>query len=179
MARAEGPKGGFMRYRFAAAAAAICCLSLSGAQAHAQTGGETPSFLSLRAENANGRRGPGTEHRIDWIYHRAGLPMMVTGESGPWRRVRDPDGAEVWMHMQNLDAHQTGYVRTAIELRHQPRANSGVKARLEPGVIGALTGCENGFARLAVRGRVGWVDAAAIWGAEACAGANQAQLALR
>jgi len=166
-----------MRFGIAAAAAALCFLSLNVTPAGAQAGGEAPSFLSLRGEGANGRRGPGTEHRIDWIYQRAGLPMMVTGESGPWRRVRDPDGAETWMHMQNLEARQTGYVRAASALRHQPRANSGVKAELEPGVIGALTGCENGFARLAVRGRVGWVEAAAIWGAETCAG--QAHMASR
>jgi len=156
-----------MRHGFAAAAAALCFFSLSASAAGPTDAG--PNFLSVRAEGANGRRGPGMEHRIDWIYQRAGLPLMVTGESGPWRRVRDPDGAETWMHMQNLEARHTGYVRAAAELRHQPRPSSGVKARLEPGVIGALTGCENGFARLAVRGRVGWVDAAAIWGAEGCA----------
>ncbi len=157
-----------MRVGFAAAAA-LCLFSLNAAAAGPDASAEAPRFVSLRTEGANGRRGPGQEHRVDWVYQRAGLPLMVTGESGPWRRVRDPDGAEVWMHNQNLDARQMGYVRAAAEMRHHPRPNSGVKAHLDPGVIGALTGCQNGFARLAVRGRVGWVDAAAIWGAEACA----------
>lgn len=154
-----------------AAAAALCLFSVNAAAAGpAGAEAEALQFVSLRGEGVNGRRGPGQEHRIEWIYQRAGLPLLVVGENGAWRRVRDPDGAEVWVHTQHLDARQMGYVRTATEMRHQPRANSGVKAHLEPGVIGALTGCENGFARLAVRGRVGWVSAAALFGAQGCPG---------
>ncbi len=157
-----------MRLGFAAAAAlAMLPLNATAAGPEAAQGAQ---YLSLRTEGANGRRGPGLEHRIDWIYERAGLPLLVLGESGPWRRVRDPDGAEVWMHMRNLDARAMAYVRTAAEMRRNPRPNSGVKAHLDPGVIGALTGCENGWARVAVGGRVGWVDPAALWGAERCAG---------
>ena len=74
---------------------------------------------------------------LAFVYERAGLPLLVLGESGPWRRVRDPDGAEVWMHMRNLDTRAMAYVRTAAEMRRNPRPNSGVKARLDPGVIGA------------------------------------------
>nr|HRK65091.1 SH3 domain-containing protein [Terricaulis sp.] len=121
-----------MRLGFAAAAAlAMLSLNATAAGPEAAQGAQ---YLSLRTEGANGRRGPGLEHRIDWIYERAGLPLLVLGESGPWRRVRDPDGAEVWMHMRNLDARAMAYVRTAAEMRRNPRPNSGVKAHLDPGV---------------------------------------------
>lgn len=126
-------------------------------------------YASLKTEGANGRTGPGLEHRIDWIYERAGLPLLVIAEDGPWRRVRDPDGAEVWMHEENLAPRRTGYVRQTVELRGRPRAGASVRAHLEPGVIGALTGCENGWARIVIGGRVGWVEAPALWGAEDCA----------
>jgi SH3-like domain-containing protein len=157
-----------MRLGFAAAAA-LCLFSLNAAAAGPESEAGA-HFVSLRTESANGRRGPGLEHRIDWIYERPGLPLLVIGESGPWRRVRDPDGAEVWMHAQNLGPRRMAYVRAAAELRRQPRANAGVKAHLAPGVIGALTGCEAGWLRIAVGGRVGWVEAPAVWGAEGCAG---------
>ena len=159
-----------MRLGFAAAAA-LTMLSISANAAGPEpSGADSPRYVSLRAEGANGRRGPGIEHRVDWIYERGGLPLQVLGESGPWRRVRDPDGAEVWMHVRNLDERAMAYVRTGAEMRRNPRANAGVKAHLAPGVIGALTGCENGWARVAVGGRVGWVEPAALWGAEGCAG---------
>jgi SH3-like domain-containing protein len=126
----------------------------------------------LKAESANGRHGPGVEHRIDWIYSRAGLPLQVTAESGPWRRVRDPDGGEVWMHAQNLDSKRTAYVRgdEDVPLRANPRSNSHVEAYLAPGVVGSLTGCEGDWRRIAVRGRVGWAPKAALWGSDDCTG---------
>lgn len=128
-----------------------------------------PRFVSLKVEGANGRHGPGLEHRVDWIYAHAGLPLRVTGESGPWRRVVDPDGAEVWMHAQNLDPRRTAYVTQAAALRRQARDGAQTIAYLQPGVIGALTGCEGEWRRFAVGGRVGWVEADSLWGAD-CAG---------
>ncbi len=131
-----------------------------------------PRMVSLNADEANGRRGPGLDHDIAWIYERAGLPLEVTGESGPWRRVRDPDGAEVWMHGSNLQNRRTAMVRGEGDalMRHRPRAAAKVAARLAPGVVGALTACDGEWRRLAVGGRVGWVEADRLWGAEDCAG---------
>lgn len=129
-----------------------------------------PRFASLAAEGANGRRGPGLEHRVEWIYQRAGLPLLVTAENGPWRRVRDPDGAEVWMHAQNLATRRSVYVREAAALRRNAEPNARVGAYLNQGVIGALTGCDGAWRRVSVGGRVGWIEAERLWGAEDCAG---------
>lgn len=129
-----------------------------------------PRFASLKTESVNGRRGPGLEHRIDWIYQRAGLPLQITGESGPWRRVRDPDGDQVWMHAQNLESRRTAYVAEPATLRRTARQGARAVATLAPGVIGALTGCQGDWRRVAVGGRVGWVENARLWGADDCAG---------
>src|SRR5262245_3509875 len=156
--------------------ALAACLAFALASASAETpaiGADSnlpvPRFVSLKTEGANGRHGPGLEHRVDWVYERAGLPLEVTGESGPWRRVRDPGGAEVWMHAQNLDQRRTVYVRQATAMRRGARASAQVMAYLGPGVIGAVTACEGDWRRVAVGGRVGWVDNAALWGGD-CAG---------
>lgn len=158
----------------AAMIAALALLSLNSAAADAPAIGTdsnlpVPRYVSLKTEGANGRHGPGLEHRVDWIYERAGLPLQVTAESGPWRRVVDPDGAEVWMHAQNLDQRRTVYVRELTALRRNGRAGAQTVAMLAPGVIGAVTGCEGDWRRVAVGGRVGWVQASALWGAD-CAG---------
>ena len=131
-----------------------------------------PRYVSLRTEGANGRHGPGVEHRVDWVYERAGLPLQVTAESGPWRRVRDPDGAEVWIHAQNLDPKRTVYVTANDDaaMRANARPNGSLVAYLEPGVVGNLTGCEGEWRRVAVGGRVGWVKQDQLWAASDCAG---------
>ncbi|MBX3510437.1 MAG: hypothetical protein KF700_04495 [Hyphomonadaceae bacterium] len=162
-----------MRRGIAAASVAVISLfAINASAADAPVLGPdsnlpVPRFVSLKTENANGRRGPGLEHPVEWIYARVGLPLQVTGESGPWRRVRDPDGAEVWMHAQNLDPRRTAYVRAATALHR--RADGPTSAYLAQGVIGSLTGCEGEWARFAIGGRVGWVERSALWGAEECA----------
>lgn len=157
-----------MRCRVSAASIAALLLVAITANASATDAPAIPRFVSLKTEGANGRHGPGLEHRIDWIYRHAGLPLQVTGESGPWRRVRDPDGAEVWMHQRNLQDRRTALVRgdADVPLRANPRGDSTVRAYLAPGVIGSLTGCDGEWRRVAIGGRVGWVEAAALWGAE-------------
>jgi SH3-like domain-containing protein len=167
--------------RKALLAAPLAALSLVfvsfGAAADAPMLGDSsnlpvPRMVSLRSDMANGRHGPGVEHRIDWIYERPGLPMLVTGESGAWRRLRDPGGTEVWMHAQNLDPRRTVLVTGPQDapLRGRPRENSRITAYLQPGVVGALTGCEGEWRRISVEGRVGWARQDTLWGASDCAG---------
>lgn len=133
-----------------------------------------PRYASLKAEGANARRGPSMDQPITWIYQRPGLPLQITGESGPWRRVRDPDGAETWMHRQNLEERRTVYVRRLghedAALRSSPRPGGRPVAYLAEGVVGRLTACEGGWRRVAVGGRVGWVRSDALWAGEDCLG---------
>lgn len=164
-----------MRFGVLAALAAAAILSLSAAAADetATIGPDSnlpvPRFVSLKTEGANGRRGPGLEHRIDWVYERAGLPLQVTAESGPWRRVVDPDGDQVWIHAQNLEPRRTAYVSRAIALRRNADENAQILAYLSPGVVAGFTGCDGEWRRITIAGRLGWVEADALWGAD-CAG---------
>lgn len=164
--------GRMRRGIYAATGAALALFSLNAAAEAPAVGPDSnlpvPRYASLKVEGARGRRGPGPEHRIEWIYERAGLPLRITAESGPWRRVVDPDGGEVWMHTQNLDSRRTAYVRERAALRRAARANARAVATLTPGVIGALTGCDGEWRRIAVNGRVGWVEAGALWGGDDC-----------
>lgn len=156
-----------------AAAASLICLSAASADTPVTMGTDSnlpvPRYVSLKTQGANGRHGPGLEHRVDWIYERAGLPLQVTGESGPWRRVRDPDGAQVWIHAQNLDQRRTIYVNDATALRRNPNQGSQTVAYLAPGVVGSVTGCNGEWRRVAIGGRIGWVENTALWGGD-CTG---------
>jgi SH3-like domain-containing protein len=158
----------------AALAAAATLFSLSSATADTPATGTdsnlpVPRFVSLKTPGANGRHGPGLEHRVDWIYERAGLPLQVTGESGPWRRVVDPDGDQVWIHAQNLDQRRTAYVQEAVALRRNARESAPVLAYLAPGVVVGFTGCDGEWRRVTVGGRIGWVPANVVWGTDCAA----------
>ncbi|PKP67494.1 MAG: hypothetical protein CVT86_01510, partial [Alphaproteobacteria bacterium HGW-Alphaproteobacteria-8] len=81
------------------------------AAASPRVGSEThqplPRFVSLNVDKANIRRGPGASHRIDWVFMRRGAPLEVTAEHGHWRKVRDMDDAEGWIHHAMLRTTRT------------------------------------------------------------------------
>lgn len=148
------------------AAAALFSLTSATAEAPAR-------FMSLRGDDVEGRQGPSADQRIAWLYQRAGLPVMVLAEREGWTHVRDPDGDEVWMRSEDLEARRTVYVREQATLRRSARAGGQVLAYLMPGVIGAVTACDGDWRRVAVGGRIGWVQNSALWGGE-CTGLDSA-----
>ena len=150
--------------RCAALLAAAALFSLNSATAEAPA-----RFMSLRSDGVEGRQGPGADRRVAWLYQRADLPVQVLTERNGWTQVRDPDGDEVWVRSEELNERRTVYVREETTLRRTARANGHVVAYLMPGVIGAVTACDGEWRRVAVGGRIGWVQNSSLWGGE-CAG---------
>ena len=129
------------------------------------TGLPLPRFVSLRASEARARRGPGMDHRVDWLYRRSGLPLRVTAEHGHWRRVEDIEGAGGWVHYSLISGTRTVIVTAEMaELRRKPDETSPLVARLEAGVLASLGECEAGWCQLRADGHRGWAAEAGLWG---------------
>ncbi|MDA0305644.1 MAG: SH3 domain-containing protein [Proteobacteria bacterium] len=137
------------------------------AAGHKGTGLPLPRFVSLRAGEVNLRTGPGVQHPIDWVYHRQNLPLEIIAEYGTWRKTRDWQGTQGWVHQSMVGAKRTfivtGDTRT---VRRKSEANSEPMARAEAGVIGKLISCPNlqGWCRVEIGGREGWLRRVEIWG---------------
>ncbi len=129
------------------------------------TGFPIPRYVSMKASEANARRGPSRSHRIDWVFQRRGMPMMVVAEHGHWRRVIDRDGAGGWMHYTLLSGVRTAIVEVEMLPLHQrPDPASAIRAHAEAGVIGRLRECQADWCLMEVGGYRGWVEASALWG---------------
>ena len=128
------------------------------------SGKEVPRFESLRYDAVHGRSGPSTNHSIIWRYERKGLPMLIIKETDNWRRVRDPSGDEVWIQADKLSSQREVLVTREADLRRKPDTGSQARARLEPGVLGELEGCEKGWCEIKVERTSGWVEAGSLWG---------------
>ena len=161
------------------------CLSLAGSAA-AQTeateasltstepvlGPETnlplPRFVSLKASEANVRRGPSLSHRIDWVFQRRNMPLQVVAEYGHWRRVIDKDGQGGWVHYSMLSGARTVLVQEdMMPLHARPDVTSMENAVLEAGVVARLGECERDWCKLSAGGYRGWAPKGAIWGVAA------------
>lgn len=124
-----------------------------------------PRYVSLKAAEGNVRRGPSLTHRIDWVFTRRDMPLMVTAEHGHWRRVADRDGAGGWMHYALLSGTRTVIVEAPqVDLRQRPDAEAPVNARLEKGVVARLGACEPDWCRLSAGGFRGWARKEGLWG---------------
>ena len=127
---------------------------------------EVPYWASLRADEVNMRVGPSQDYRVDWIYKRKGLPVKIVRVVEGWRLVQDPDGTQGWIVARLLNPQRTAVVTEGelVSMQEEPNTASTLKWRLEPGVVGILRECEDGWCELDVDGRIGWVDQARLWG---------------
>lgn len=128
---------------------------------------EVPYWATLRAEEVNMRVGPSEAYPIEWVYRRQGLPIKVIRLMQGWRLVEDPDGARGWIVARLLDPDRGAIVigEGLAEIRAEPSAGSALRWRAEPGVVGALGNCEDGWCHLDIDGHKGWVRAERLWGA--------------
>ncbi|MBM85471.1 MAG: hypothetical protein CMM47_05565 [Rhodospirillaceae bacterium] len=140
-------------------------LPLSAATMGKQTGLPVPRYVSLRAEEVNVRTGPGSRYPIAWVFQRRSLPVEVVAEFDTWRKIRDSDGTQGWVHQSMLSGRRTvlviGDTRT---LRLDPNRSAPVVARMEPGVLARLQACSYDWCEVKVSGLTGWVNRAYIWG---------------
>ena len=134
------------------------------------TGLPLPRYVSLKASEANVRRGPSLTHRIDWVFKRRDMPLRITAEFGHWRRVEDRDGAGGWVHYTLLSGVRTVIVEAdMLELHARPDPGTMVMARLEAGVVARITECGPDWCELAAGGHDGWALKSGLWGV----GANE------
>jgi len=150
-------------------AAALLAAVPAGAAENDPGSGRTslklPRFASLRAAEVNVRTGPGTRYPVEWVYVQRSLPVEITAEFDVWRKIRDVDGTEGWVHQSMLTGKRTVMVRDALEpMRRNPAADSPAIARVEPKVVGRLLNCRDDWCRVEISGLRGWMQRKHLFG---------------
>ena len=132
------------------------------------TGNPLPRFASLRTDEVNLRRGPGTRYPIDWVYKRRDLPVEIEREFEVWRLITDPDGTKGWVHQATLTGRRS-FIVTGAErvLRREASDTAAAVARLQPGVIGHIRSCDTGsdWCQMQVGAYRGYLKREEFWGA--------------
>jgi SH3-like domain-containing protein len=129
-----------------------------------------PRFAALRSDEVNMRSGPGTRFPIEWTYQRRELPVEIVREFELWRRIRDPEGTEGWVHQSTLMGRRSFIVRgapgTEVMLRRRSEDQAQPVARLRPGVVGRLRACEanSPWCEAQIGEHRGYIKRADIWG---------------
>ncbi len=124
-----------------------------------------PRFVSLRSNEANLRVGPGTRYPIHWVYQRRGMPLEIIEEYGNWRKIRDMEGTEGWLHHGLLSGKRTAMISgTERPLRRNPDTTAPIILKAKPMVIGTLLRCSLHWCHLEISGYKGWMEKTSLWG---------------
>ncbi len=140
-------------------------MGFASAGVHAQDR-DVPYWASLRFNEVNMRVGPSQDYPIDWVYKRQGYPVQVVRLREGWRLVRDHQGTQGWIAASQLTPTVGAMIvgEGLADLREGPGANTTLRWRAQPGVVGKLLRCAQDACEIDVDGRTGWVRSERLWG---------------
>lgn len=133
-----------------------------------ETGLTIPRFVSLRSNHINARSGPGARYPIEWVYMQKSAPVEIIAEFELWRKIKDWQGSESWVHKSMLSGRRTVKVTTPGEnnVYDKPDYQAGVIARVEDEVVGDVKKCsaESGFCLIKFASIEGWIPKSSLFG---------------
>jgi SH3-like domain-containing protein len=162
----------FRRFCAAVCVAFVVWAGVSGSVANAAdagpvTGLPMPRFAVLTRDEVNVRTGPGERYPIDWVFTRKYMPVQIVGEYEHWRKVRDFEGTEGWVHKAMLSGQKAVmFIKGGFMLRRDASYNAPPVAKVEPTVTGAVEKCADGWCLVEVGGFKGWAQHDYLWGIE-------------
>ena len=127
---------------------------------------QPPYWASIASGQAMTRTGPGKNYPGVWLYQRRDLPVRVVKKYEHWRLVQDSDGAQGWMLVSLLSDRRTAIVKPGEprSVRVQPNDGAKVRYMAKQGVVGRIDKCANGWCRITVGKREGYVHTSDLWG---------------
>lgn len=125
-----------------------------------------PRFASLRGDEIYARTGPGTRYPIKWVYKRKNLPVEIIQEFDTWRKIRDVDGEEAWVHQTLLSGKRFAIQNTgqAVPMNRKAKNDSRAAALVESKAILQLEECHNKWCLASASGFKGWIPYDSLWG---------------
>lgn len=124
-----------------------------------------PRFVSLKSNEINARVGPGPNYPVDWVYVKASLPVEIIAEFDNWRKIRDKEGIEGWVHQSMLSSKRYGIIQGAETLIYAAEnVESQPLVRLEPGVLVEILKCRGEWCQVRIFDFKGWVQRPFVWG---------------
>ncbi len=127
---------------------------------------QPPYWASIASGEAMMRAGPGKNYPGTWLYKRRDLPIRVVNTYPNWRMIEDAEGTRGWMLVALLSDRRTALVRPGEPrpIHAEASASSRVRYRAEAGVVGRIAKCRDGWCRISIGKRQGFIRTSDIWG---------------
>ena len=127
---------------------------------------QPPYWASIASGQAMTRAGPGKNYPGVWLYQRRDLPIRVVKKYENWRMIEDSEGTRGWMLVSLLSDRRTAIVKPGDPRPIHASADgaSRVRYNAEPGVVGRIEKCREGWCHVAIGKREGYIRTSDIWG---------------
>ncbi|WP_047264684.1 SH3 domain-containing protein [Candidatus Liberibacter africanus] len=132
-----------------------------------------PRFVTIKANRANSRIGPGMMYSVVCTYLTRGLPVEVLKEYENWRQIRDFDGTVGWINKSLLSNKRSAIVSPwdrktknliYVNIYKNPDIQSLIVAQVEPGVLLTIRECSGEWCFGHNSDIEGWIKQQKIWG---------------
>ena len=137
-----------------------------GREGRTSSGLPIPRFVSLASEKVFVRTGPALRYPIKWVYQKDNMPVEVVQEFDTWRKIRDMDGDDGWIHQSLLSGERTIVVKGEqnLPVYKDPSESARMLVMLEPSVIANVETCKGLWCEVSAQGYRGYAQRKFLWG---------------
>ena len=122
-------------------------------------------FLTLRNDKVNLRQGPSFEYPIKLFYKKKYLPVLVQDKSDNFRKIRDHENNNVWIHVSQLSKKKAAItLEENILVFSNPTLYSKPLVVLAKGKLCRVLKCKSEWCKIKVDKFVGWIKKENLWG---------------
>jgi SH3-like domain-containing protein len=118
--------------------------------AEIKSGTCVPYYVSLKSNKINAHVGPGKDYKIKYVYIQKGLPVAVVAKYDTWRKIKDPDGEEGWMHKSLLSTKRFVISNREALLMSHSNDSSHVVAKITKNVVMELKAVRGNWIKVSI-----------------------------
>ena len=123
-----------------------------------------PKYASLKKDRVYLRWNASFDAPIKFIYQKKNLPILIIDKYDVWKKVRDIEGMEGWIHTSMISNKKTFINNKEQNLLKYKDNSNIVKAIVKRGVVGKILSCDEIFCKVKVKTYKGWVKKKYLWG---------------
>jgi len=130
------------------------------------SGLKLPRFVSIKSDESNLRIGANIDYPIRLTYILENFPLEIVDEYQLWRKVKDIDNNQGWIHKSLLKGNRYGIIKTS----HDQSASIYNKPMgVVIGKIGnrniiKINKCFSSWCHIRINNYKGWVNKINLWG---------------
>jgi SH3-like domain-containing protein len=130
------------------------------------TGFEIPRFVSIKSSDVNLRIGPSKNYYILINYIEKNLPVEIIEELDDWRKIRDLEGNNGWIHKNLLTGERFGIIINKTEnyapIHYNPKGK--IKGSIGIQNIIEINKCLQDLCLIKKGNYTGWINKKYLWG---------------